>query len=53
MHGQHRPAATAAAATRDRRPARDVGHLVEDPIPRSKPQQTPNPLTPQDFQPIR
>ena len=33
MHGQHRPAATAAAATRDRRPARDVGHLVQTRFP--------------------
>lgn len=53
MHGPHRTAATAAAATRDRRPARDVRHLVQARPPESKPQQTPNPLTLPDFRPIR
>ncbi len=53
MHGPHRTAATAAAATRDRRPARDVGRLADGPDPESKPRQTRNPLTPRDFRPIR
>jgi hypothetical protein len=53
MHGPHRTAATAAAANRDRRSPRDVRHQAENPFPKTKPQQTPNLLTPQDFQPIR
>jgi hypothetical protein len=53
MHGPHRTAATAAATGQHRDPARDVRHLVQARPPESKPQQTPNPLTPQDFRPIR
>lgn len=37
MHGQRRTAATAAAATRDRRPARDARHQAERVNPASKP----------------